>query len=239
MSARRRRATGWDLGLLDRSAARRRIAAVIRAIETHTGRPERRPLCDPLDELILTILSQNTNDRLRDRAFAALRERFPTWDDVIAGPTSAVAAAIKIGGLSNVKSGRIQTVLRTIRAQPHGFDLTYLRDLPTEEARAALSHFTGVGAKTVACVLVFGCGHDVFPVDTHILRLSKRLGLIPENLPLDRAHEFWGEACPAGEAYDLHLMLIRHGRTVCHARTPDCGQCPLTRNCAFYTTARG
>ncbi len=238
MAPARRGATGWDLGLLDRPTAKRRIAAVLKALRAHVGPSPRRRLRDPLDELILTILSQNTNDRLRDQAFATLKQRFPTWDDVIAARKSAVAAAIKIGGLNNIKSGRIQNVLRAFKAQPAGFDLRYLRDLSPAEAAAELSCFPGVGPKTVACVLVFGCGHDVFPVDTHILRISKRLGLIPDRLSLARAHEFWAAGCPPGTAHDLHLLLIQHGRTICHARKPACAECPLRRHCAYYKVQR-
>jgi len=227
-------ASGWDLGLLDRAAARRRIAAVLQALRKHYGPPQHGELDDPTDELILTILSQNTNDTLRDKAFATLRERFPSWDDVLAAPEAAVADAIRIGGLSNVKSGRIQKVLGTIKAERGDFDLTPLRDMPVDAARAELERFTGVGPKTVACVLVFGCGHDVFPVDTHILRISKRLGLIPEKLSLEKAHVFWADACPSGEAHDLHLLLIHHGRNRCHARKPNCEECPVTRQCAYY-----
>ena len=237
MSPRAPRATGWDLGALDRRAAQRRVAAVLRLLYAHQGAPVHRELDDPTDELILTILSQNTNDRLRDRAYRTLKERFPTWEDVIRAPKTQVADAIKIGGLGPTKSGRIQKVLHGLKARRGDFDLTYLRELSPEAAAAELTSFTGVGPKTVACVLVFACGHDVFPVDTHILRISKRLGLIPEKLSLERAHEFWAAACPEGKAFDLHLLVIRHGRTICHARTPDCAQCPLTRNCAYFEKA--
>jgi endonuclease-3 len=197
------------------------------------GNPEWRNPLPPVDELVSTILSQNTNDTNRDRAFAALRARFPTWEAVRDAPEAEVVAAIRPAGLANQKGPRIQAVLRAITQERGALDLEFLRSLPVDEARAWLTRFKGVGPKTAAIVLLFSLGLPAFPVDTHVHRVTGRLGLRPEKLSADDCHPHFEGLLPAGSYYAAHLNLIRHGREVCHARNPECGRCVLLRLCPF------
>ena len=200
----------------------------------HYGQPTWRNPLPPLDELVSTILSQNTNDVNRDRAFAALRARFPTWEAVRDAPRRAIVAAIRPAGLANQKGPRIQQVLRAITAERGALDLDFLRDLPLAEARAWLMRFNGVGPKTAAIVLLFSLGRPAFPVDTHVYRVTGRLGLRPAKMTVEQAHPHF-ERLLAPEAFDAaHLNLIRHGRETCHARRPDCAACFLRRQCEYY-----
>lgn len=191
--------------------------------------PVRKPA--PLDELILTVLSQNTNDVNRDRAYSELRRRFPTWEKVAAAPVREIAAAIRVGGLARQKAARIKEMLKVIREREGRLSLSRLCRLPQEEALAYLRSLKGVGAKTAACVLLFSCGRPVFPVDTHILRVSKRLGLIDQRMDAAKAHAVMGELLPAESVYSLHLNLIEHGRRRCHPRKPECPACCLKAQC--------
>lgn len=195
------------------------------------GRPEWRQPLQPLDELVSTILSQNTNDRNRDLAFQALRNRFPTWEQVRDACKDEVIAMIRSAGLANQKGPRIQAVLREITAERGSLDLGFLKDLPAEEAHAWLLKFKGVGPKTAAIVLVFSLGMPAFPVDTHIYRVSGRLGLRPENMTVENAHPHLAGLFPPSEYGAVHLNLIRLGREICHARKPDCARCPLNDIC--------
>lgn len=192
----------------------------------------------PVDELVSTILSQNTNDPNRDRAFTALRETFPTWDAVRDAPARAVVRAIRPAGLANQKGPRIQAVLREISKERGSLDLRFLRQMPPEQAMAWLMRFKGVGRKTASIVLLFSLGMPAFPVDTHIYRLSGRLGLRPERSGLDQAHSLLARTFPPETYYAAHLNLIRHGREVCHARKPACPECTLRRMCLYARHAR-
>jgi endonuclease III len=197
------------------------------------GLPVWRTPLPAVDELVSTILSQNTNDTNRDRAFAALRRRFPTWEAVRDSDAGAVVEAIRPAGLANQKGPRIQQVLREITAERGSLDLDFLKALPLEEARAWLMKFKGVGPKTAAIVLLFSLGRPAFPVDTHIYRVTGRLGLRPEGITVEQAHPYL-EALFPPEAYSAaHLNLIRLGREICAARKPDCPRCPLRGMCAF------
>jgi endonuclease-3 len=187
----------------------------------------------PLDELVSTILSQNTNDTNRDRAFEGLRRRFPTWEQVRAADPAAVVAAIRPAGLANQKGPRIQNVLREITAERASLDLTFLKDLPLDEARAWLMKFKGVGPKTAAIVLLFSLGRPAFPVDTHVYRVTGRIGLRPEKMTVEDAHPYLESLFPAETYYAAHLNLIRLGREVCAARKPACARCPLRRLCSY------
>ncbi len=189
----------------------------------------------PLDELISTILSQNTNDNNRDRAFQALRNIFPTWEAVRDASTNAVIDAIRPAGLANQKGPRIQQVLREITAQRGELDLDFLNKLSVEEASNWLMSFHGVGPKTAAIVLQFALGKPAFPVDTHIYRVSGRLGLRPEKMNADQSHQHLSGLFPPETYYAAHLNLIRLGREICKARKPECERCPLQRVCSFYT----
>ena len=197
------------------------------------GTPTWREPLPPIDELVSTILSQNTNDLNRDRAFLALRAALPTWEAVRDAPRSAVIRLIRSAGLANQKGPRIQNVLREITKERGNLDLGFLADLPLEEGRSWLMKFGGVGPKTAAIVLLFSLNRPAFPVDTHIYRVSGRIGLRPEKMSVEKAHVHL-ESLLAPEAYyAAHLNLIRLGREVCHARRPDCPKCPVRRSCEF------
>jgi endonuclease-3 len=213
------------------TATPRRVRSILARLEKRWGAmaPPRR--VDPLDELVLTVLSQHTSDLNAERAFASLREAFPTWDDVVAAPELAVADAIRSGGLANTKAPRIQAILRAVYDREGRFDLARLRDVPDEEARAYLTSLSGVGPKTAAVVLSFALGRDAIPVDTHVHRVSKRLELIPANTSAEKADRLLHELVPDGLRTPLHVALIRLGREICKAPTPLCRQCPLKDLC--------
>jgi endonuclease III len=189
---------------------------------------------DPLDELIMTILSQNTSDRNSGRAYHALRQRFSDWQAVLAAPTSEVYEAIKPAGLGNIKAPRIQRTLQSILERRGELRLDFLDALPMEEARAWLLSLDGIGPKTAACVLMFALGKPALPVDTHVHRVSKRLGLIAPKVNADRAHTLLEAALPADAVYPFHLNMIQHGRLVCHAQRPACERCGIREVCDYY-----
>jgi endonuclease-3 len=200
------------------------------------GRPVLRPHHAPVDELILTVLSQNTNDRNRDVAYARLRERFTSWAEVRDADEDEVEEAIRPGGISRVKARRIQQILRAIGDD----DLSRLADEPLDQARAELTALPGVGRKTAAVVLLFSFGRPDVPVDTHVYRVGTRLGLFRPNASFDEAHDemlrLVGD--DAEQAYEVHVELIRHGRRTCSARNPRCGECPLLRMCPYGRARR-
>jgi len=210
-----------------------------RAIQIHKellefyGEPTWRNPLPPVDELVSTILSQNTNDTNRDKAFDALRQRFPTWETVRDAPANEVVDAIRPAGLGNQKGPRIQQVLKEITTQRGNLDLWFLKDLPLEEARAWLTHFKGVGPKTAAIVLCFSLGRPAFPVDTHIYRVTGRIGLRPQTMGVEEAHPYLETLFPPETYYAAHLNIIRLGREICHARKPDCPACPIRQVCDF------
>ena len=185
----------------------------------------------PVDELVSTILSQNTNDLNRDRAFKALRAALPSWEAVCDAAPAAVVEAIRPAGLANQKGPRIQAVLQAITRERGRLDLRFLRRLPPDEAQAWLMRFKGVGRKTASIVLLFSLGMPAFPVDTHIYRVSGRLGLRPPRASLQQAHDLLARTFPPETYYAAHLNLIRHGREVCRARKPACPACVLRRLC--------
>ena len=221
-----------------RSVAARRAEKVYAALLKEYGQPVWRNKLPALDELVSTILSQNTNDINRDRAFEALRARFPNWEAVRDAPEAEVVAAIRPAGLANQKGPRIQQVLRAITHERGALDLEFLRDLPVEEARAWLTQFKGVGPKTAAIVLLFSLGLPAFPVDTHVHRVTGRLGLRPDKLSADDSHPYFEGLLPPDTYYAAHLNLIRHGREVCHALRPECERCVLRRLCVYYKENR-
>ena len=188
-----------------------------------------RPHGAPVDELILTVLSQNTNDRNRDVAYGRLRERLPSWDAVRDAGEDDVEEAIRPGGISRVKARRIQGILRALGDD----DLRWLETASVEDGRDFLCALPGVGRKTAACVLLFSYGLPDVPVDTHVYRVGTRLGLIRPGASFDEAHDEVRRLVPAADAYELHVNLIRHGRRICTARAPRCAECPLKRMCPF------
>jgi endonuclease-3 len=210
-----------------------------RALQIHKrllefyGEPTWRNPLPPVDELVSTILSQNTNDSNRDKAFNALHARFPTWEAVRDARTEEVIDAIRPAGLGNQKGPRIQQVLREITAERENLDLRFLKDLPLEEARAWLTRFKGVGPKTAAIVLCFSLGRPAFPVDTHIYRVTGRIGLRPQRMSVEDAHPTLEALFPPESYYAAHLNIIRLGREICQARKPDCPACPIRQLCDF------
>lgn len=191
------------------------------------GRPVPQPSRDPLSELILTVLSQNTADTNSGRAFVQMMRRYPSWAAIAAAPLEELVATIQNGGLAQQKAPRIQAILRAVAERSPDWDLGFLEELPLEEARAWLRGLPGVGPKTAACVLLFSLGRPALPVDTHVERVSKRLGLIPAKATADQAHDLLEALVPPEEYYTFHMLLIKHGRRTCAARKPACGRCPL------------
>ncbi|MGC9334493.1 MAG: endonuclease III domain-containing protein [Anaerolineae bacterium] len=189
---------------------------------------------DPVATLVNTILSQNTNDVNRDTAFERMQERFPTWVAVRDAPEEELVEAIRPAGLGPTKAPRIQAALRTITGREGHITLDFLRDMATEEAREWLTDLPGVGPKTAAIVLCFALGKPAFPVDTHVHRVTGRLGLIPEGTTREKAHDVLAEIVPEEIYYPFHLNLIAHGRAICHARSPECKQCLLQSECSYY-----
>lgn len=212
----------------------------VKALEVHQrliyyyGFPDWRNPLPPIDELISTILSQNTNDTNRDRAFMALVEQFPTWEQVRDADNQRVIEAIRPAGLANQKGPRIQQILKEITQQRGSLDLDFLNEMSTDEARKWLLQFKGVGPKTAAIVLQFSLDKPAFPVDTHIYRVTGRLGIRPEKMSADEAHEYLAGILPEETYYAAHLNIIRLGREICHARNPKCEECPLNEICDFY-----
>jgi endonuclease III len=197
------------------------------------GEPVWRNPLTAIDELVSTILSQNTNDINRDRAFNALRATFPKWEGVRDAKTVDVVAVIKTAGLANQKGPRIQQVLRAITEERGSLNLDFLADLPTEEARDWLTKFNGVGPKTAAIVLCFSLNKPAFPVDTHIYRVTGRIGLRPEKMTVEQAHPYLESLFPPETYYAAHLNIIRLGREVCNARKPNCPECPIIKLCGY------
>ncbi len=214
-------------------------AAVHARLKEFYGVPDWDHPSPPLDELINTILSQNTNDRNRDLAYGRLRAVLPTWEAVRDAPAEQVMEAIRPAGLANQKGPRIQAVLRAITAERGSLDLEFLRALPPAEAHAWLLSFNGVGPKTAAIVLVFSLGMPAFPVDTHVHRVTGRIGLRPERMTADQAHTYLAGMFPPQEYGPAHLNIIRLGREICDARRPRCEICPLRDICDFGRASAG
>jgi endonuclease-3 len=210
---------------------RRQIGAILRRLRRAYGEPSPPRRLAPLDELVLTVLSQNTNDTNRDRAYADLRTRFPAWDEVADAPLPAIARAIRRGGLGPTKSVRLREILRTLRERRIPLDERAFVRMRSAQLWDLLVGLRGVGPKTAACVLLFSLGRPYFPVDTHVHRVARRLGLVPEGADAVRAQVLIQEAVPPRDVYALHMLLIRHGREVCIARRPLCSRCPLSDIC--------
>ena len=196
----------------------------------------------PLAVLILTILSQNTSDVNSHRAYRSLTAAFPRWEEVAAADAGAIAAAILGGGLGDIKAGHIKAALAEIRRQRGSLELDFLSRLPLDEARDWLKRLPGVGVKTASCVLLFSLGMPALPVDTHVLRVAKRLGLLPPKASAEQAHRALEKLVPAGDVYPFHMLMIEHGRRVCRAKRPQCPRCALGKICPSrekFTTEQG
>jgi endonuclease III len=210
-----------------------RALKILKTLLQAFGEPIWRNPLPAIDEVVSTILSQNTNDVNRDRGFNALRAKLPTWEAVRDAKPEDVIAAIRPAGLANQKGPRIQQVLRAITEERGSLNLDFLAGLPVEEARAWLMKFNGVGPKTAAIVLCFSLNMPAFPVDTHIYRVSGRLGLRPEKMTVEQAHPYLESIFPPETYYAGHLNLIRLGREICGARKPNCPKCPIIKLCDY------
>jgi endonuclease-3 len=202
-------------------------------LEAAYGTPSPFENLDPLDELIATILSQSTTNVNSHRAFANLKARFPDWEQARRARPATIAAAIKCGGLANVKAVVIKAILNEIKTRCGALDLSFLRDWPASEALAFLTSLKGVGPKTARCVLLFACAQAVFPMDTHIFRILRRMELLPAKGSDAQAHALIEPLIPAGKQLSLHLNLIHLGRQLCHPRYPHCNRCCLLEYCPF------
>ncbi|HEX2071007.1 MAG TPA: endonuclease III [Thermoleophilaceae bacterium] len=226
----------------------RRLRTILDRLRAHYGRPATRIHGAPIDELVLTVLSQNTNDRNRDVAYERLRDRFPSWEAVRDAPIEEIEEAIRPGGLAVTKAPRIQRILAAITerpappgvdgAEPGSMDLSWMADAPLEQAREYLCELPGVGRKTAACVLLFAYGRHDVPVDTHVHRVGTRLGLFREGASLDGCHDEMLRLSRGADPLEAHVALIRHGRRTCVARSPRCGECPVLAMCPYGRARR-
>jgi endonuclease-3 len=198
------------------------------------GYPDWRPQLSPVGELISTILSQNTNDNNRDAAYDNLRDRYPTWEEVRDAPEKELSEVIKTAGLANQKAPAIQNALKTLTKEQGEITLDFLKSLPSEDAVQWLVSLKGVGPKTAAIVLLFSLGMPAFPVDTHVHRVTGRLGLRPPKMNPAKAHQYLADLFPPETYYPVHLNIIRLGREICQARKPLCEKCPLNGVCEYY-----
>jgi endonuclease III len=214
-------------------ARRAKYPPVASALEAMHGRKTFKPH-DGMDELVSCILSQNTTDASRDKAFFALKARYPDWAAVQNAPTDEFIDVVRPAGLANSKGPNIQATLREIFRQRGEYNIDFLKEMPTHEAIAWLLALPGVGRKTASIVLCFGYGLPAFPVDTHVLRVGGRIGFLPAKISADNAHVVMEALVPPDEYYPFHLQLIYHGRKVCHARQPNCAICPIQAYCDFY-----
>jgi endonuclease-3 len=213
---------------------RQKYLHIARLLAEQYGYPTWRRHLAPVDELVSTILSQNTSDTNRDMAFESLKKHFPTWEAVCTAPVEQIIKAIRSAGLANQKGPRIQAALRYLLDTQGAVSLDFLADMSVPEAKQWLTQIDGVGPKTAAIILLFAFHKPAFPVDTHVHRVTQRLGLIGPQINAERAHEELEAVIPPEDYYPAHLNIIRHGRTICHARQPRCKQCPLTAYCDFY-----
>lgn len=214
--------------------SKEKIKKISKLLNKEYGERIWRPSGDPLKVLIGTILSQNTSDNNSHQAFRNLTNRFKNWEDIRKAPTKRIEKAIKHGGLAKIKAKRIKDILNQIHKDKNNTSLCHLKKMETQKVVDYLMKFKGVGEKTIACVLLFSLGRPVIPVDTHILRLSKRLGLIPENTDSKKAHTILQKKVFENLVYSFHLNLIEHGRKICKAKNPKCEKCVLFALCEAF-----
>jgi endonuclease-3 len=208
-----------------------RPGEIVERLSAIYGRPAWRPHGDAMAELVLTILSQNTSDANSGRAFARLLLRFPTWEAILTADRHDIETEIQVGGLSRIKTPRVKAILEEMCHRLGSFDLSFLRDMPLDEAKVWLRSLPGVGPKTAACVLLFALGRPALPVDTHVHRVSGRLWLVPARTGAEAAHHLLEAMLSPEEVYPFHISLVRHGRHLCRSQRPLCPQCPLRDGC--------
>lgn len=206
---------------------------IIQNLERTFGEPKLRPKSSPLEMLIRVILSQATTDTLSNRTFHALKTKFKIWENVLKSDESEIAEAIKLGGLANQKARVIKELLANIKAEHGTLDLDFLHEKPTREAVTYLKKFRGIGPKTIACTLLFACHKNIFPLDTHIFRVLRRVGIVPQRCSDERSHEILDAVVPEGKFYSLHVNLIRLGRKICRPKEPLCERCPIVEYCDY------
>ena len=207
------------------------VEQVRRLLRKEYGPRRWQPRQDPLSELIAVVLSQNTSDVNSHRAFAALVDRFGSWEAVAAADPGEIARAIRAGGLADIKAARIKAILGEIRARRGHLDLGFLGQMDLEEAKAWLRELPGVGPKTAGCVLLFSLGRPAMPVDTHVYRVARRLGLIDARASVEKAHDVLEALVPPENVYEFHMLMVEHGRRTCKAQRPRCAACVLRGRC--------
>jgi endonuclease-3 len=220
----------------ERRQLRVKLDRITFLLEKEYGIPWRGRPGNPLDILIETILSQNTSDQNRDRAYQRLKTRFPRWEEVLEAKTKPIVSAIRPGGLAEQKARRIREILHWIKKREGKLSLSFLRKMNSEEIKKTIGPLKGVGPKTLHCLLLFGLRREAFPVDTHIHRIGRRLGFIPERMDAEKAHEWMSPLIPKKKSLSLHLNLIRFGRSVCRARKPLCDACFLSGECPYFAS---
>jgi endonuclease-3 len=211
-----------------------RVPQIIRLLSAEYGRRKWHQRQSPIEVLVQTILSQNTSDRNSGRAFEQLLASFGSWEDVANASVSEISHSIKAGGLGEVKAKYIKQALEEIQRRRRGFGLEFLRKLPVDEARDWLRQLPGVGMKTASCVLLFSLGMPALPVDTHVFRVAKRLGLIGSKVSAEQAHRRLEGLVLPQDVYQFHVLLIEHGRKICKAQRPRCKECVLGGLCPSY-----
>ena len=212
---------------------RRKVRRIAAALEKQFGVPNVRRRRDLIGSFVLTSLSQHTSDLNAGRAFDALKERFPTWEQVAGATPRQIANAIRSAGLANQKAPRIRDFVRWVKKTFGDYDLSPIRKMSTGEVIELLTSVKGIGIKTVSVVLLFSLGRDVFPVDTHVHRICRRLGLVPDKATAEQTYHLMASLVPKGKSMSLHVNLLRLGRTICHARGPKCPVCPIKRLCDY------
>jgi endonuclease-3 len=218
----------------ERKSLKAKLSNITLLLEEQYGIPRRAGPGNLLDILIETILSQNTNDQNRDKAYRRLKARFPRWKDVLEVKTKKIVSAIRQGGLAEQKARRIHEILHWIKKQEGRLSLSFLKKMDSEEIKRTIGALKGVGPKTLHCLLLFGLRREAFPVDTHILRIGKRLGFVPEWMNAEKAHLWMSPLIPKEKSLSLHLNLIRFGRSVCKAKNPSCDICFLSGKCLSF-----
>jgi len=214
-----------------------RLPLIIKKLEQYYGRPQWKPRFSPVEELVFTILSQNTSDTNASRALVSLKRKFCRWEDVVRAPASSIAAAIHSSGLAATKARYIKDTLTGILEEKGDLSLGFLKEMNDQEALRYLTKYTGVGVKTASCVLLFSLGRPLMPVDTHVFRVSKRLGLLGKNVTRNAAHKILGAVTPPSDIFSFHVNLVRHGRRICRAQMPLCDTCVIEPLCPASTAA--
>lgn len=210
------------------------LKKIITTLEKYYGVPKVDGFLEPLDELIFTVLSQNTNDRNRDRAWQEFKKNFPSYESILNSSQKKLERAIRVAGLAEQKSKNIIAILKKLKEENGKLSLKFLKSYDKEKAREFLLSFRGVGPKTAACVILFSLKKPAFPVDTHIYRVSKRLGQLPLRTNPEKAHLIMERSVPEDKYTSFHINLIRHGRKLCHPSKPECPACPVRTLCNFY-----